>query len=179
MTLTNLSAWRRRGYWTFVSGLLSAGRCRVGNTVRGRSSDRPARVKLALELKPALEEQARERKDANLKQGTTVPDVANLPHRENGRTRDKVAALAGVSSRKLSEAEYVLTKAPAFIRDAYEALNIAAHPAYELARRRSLLPCAVLGRRSCCNLSVITHNAPVSLGQPARWQNYLSEEIIS
>lgn len=53
-----------------------------------------ARVKLALELKPALEEQARERKDANLKQGTTVPDVANLPHRENGRTRDKAAARA-------------------------------------------------------------------------------------
>lgn len=110
------------------------------NQLARRNLPEPARVKLALELKPALEEQARERKDANLKQGTTVPDVAHVPHRENGRTRDKVAEQAGVSSRKMSQAEYVLKKAPVFIRDAYEALDIAARPAYELARKLEKAP---------------------------------------
>ncbi len=68
---------------------------------------KPARVKLALELKPALEEQARERQTAaairtNALLGrdsdeTLVPHVAQA----NGRTRDKVAEQAGVSSRKM------------------------------------------------------------------------------
>lgn len=116
------------------------------NQLARRNLPEPARVKLALELKPALEEQARERQtaaairtNALLGRDSDETLVANLPQ-ANGRTRDKVAEQAGISSRKLSEAEYVLTKAPAFIRDAYEALNIAAHPAYELARKLEKAP---------------------------------------
>lgn len=68
---------------------------------------KPARVKLALELKPALEEQARERQtaaairtNALLGRDSDETLVAHVPQ-ANGRTRDKVAEQAGVSSRKM------------------------------------------------------------------------------
>lgn len=104
------------------------------NQLARRNLPEPARVKLVLELKPALAEQAEERKRANLKQGDAIPDVPNLAHRDNGRTRDKLAEEAGVSKSKFSHAEYVLTKAPAFIRSAYEAQEVAASAGYELAK---------------------------------------------
>lgn len=116
------------------------------NQLARRNLPEPARVKLALELKPALEEQARERMesgkgdDGSGGRGNTKNPVAHVPQGLNGRTRDKVAAQAGVSSRKMSQAEYVLKKAPAFIREAYEALDIAARPAYELARKLEKAP---------------------------------------
>jgi N6-adenosine-specific RNA methylase IME4 len=55
-----------------------------------------------------LRAQAAERQQANLRRGNDEPEVANLPARENdeatGRTRDRIAALAGVSARTVQHA---------------------------------------------------------------------------
>ena len=117
------------------------------NQLGRRNLPEPARVKLALLLKPALAEQARERQAAAAAQTNALlgrdTDETLVPHVAQasiGRTRDKLAEEAGISKSKFSHAEYVLTKAPAFISAAYEAQDIAARPAYELAKRLEEAP---------------------------------------
>lgn len=65
------------------------------------------RMDLALLLKSDIQARAQERQKATLKQGDKSPVVENLPRREQGKTRDEVAKLAGVSGRTLDKYEKV------------------------------------------------------------------------
>jgi hypothetical protein len=53
--------------------------------------------RLALMFEPAIKEEARERQISTLKQGNNVPDAPTLAQREEGRSRDKIAEIAGLS----------------------------------------------------------------------------------
>ena len=53
----------------------------------------------AVDALPFFEKEAKKRKTATLKRGKKVPDRALMPQRENGRSRDKVSKVFGVSGR--------------------------------------------------------------------------------
>lgn len=67
---------------------------------------------VALAVLPMLEEEARERKLATLKQGDAAPVPAQMPERESGESREKAAELVGVSPRYVSEAKRIEKEAP-------------------------------------------------------------------
>ena len=69
------------------------------------------RIDLAKMLSGLEGAKAKERQIANLRRGDSVPVVANLPERgDEGRTRDKLAKIAGVSGRTFEAAAKVLDK---------------------------------------------------------------------
>jgi site-specific DNA-methyltransferase (adenine-specific) len=69
------------------------------------------RAMVALEILPMLEDEAKERQLATLKQNVT--DVAKMPERsENGRSRDHAANIVNVGSRYISDAKVIQQKAP-------------------------------------------------------------------
>jgi ParB-like chromosome segregation protein Spo0J len=73
-------------------------------------------TELALKNQPKLAEEAKARKSENLKKGQCFPDVPNSAHRgieppqnsAEGRTRDAVAAAAGVSHDTVAKVETIL-----------------------------------------------------------------------
>src|SRR5690606_18541480 len=92
----------------------------IENQLGRRNLPEPARIKYALELKPAIAALA----EARMKAGTKQDPVANLPQ---GKTRDVLADKAGVSGRKFDYAKTLLTKAPDFLREWYETSVVTAH----------------------------------------------------
>jgi len=97
----------------------------IENQLGRRNLPEPARIKYALELKPAIAALA----EARMKAGTKQDPVANLPQ---GKTRDVLADKAGVSGRKFDYAKTLLTKAPDFLREWYETSVVTAHGGYQL-----------------------------------------------
>ena len=82
-----------------------------------------ARGTVALLVKSVLEKEARERQLSTLKQNGSS-DVEIFPQREDeGRTRDKLGELAGVSGKTIDKIEYIETHAP---EDAKQALRTGA-----------------------------------------------------
>jgi len=103
------------------------------NQLGRRNLPEAMRVKLALQLKPMLAEQAEKRRLANLKRGNEKPDLPKWA--ERGDTREVLAEKAGISKTKFSKAEHVLTHAPAYIQKMYEDGDLTAHRAYQLTKR--------------------------------------------
>jgi SAM-dependent methyltransferase len=61
---------------------------------------------------PFYEKQAKKRKLSTLKKGNKKSDRALIPHRENGRSRDAVAMLFGVSGRYVQYGKQINEKDP-------------------------------------------------------------------
>jgi len=84
----------------------------------------------AAKLLPMLEEEARKRQVANLKQGSAVPVPAGLPERQkdNGESAEQIGASMGVSARyvRMEQPERPPNRprsGPALARGALEALG--------------------------------------------------------
>lgn len=75
---------------------------------RHRQKTFSQRMTEAEEIEVIERERARGRQVEKLKQGTTPPVVENLPEREAGRTRDKVASHVGIGSGKQYEKAKVI-----------------------------------------------------------------------
>jgi len=87
----------------------------IGLNLHRRHLTSGQKAVLAVRLIKPFEERAAARRDAQLRQGETIPDQENLPERE-GQARDQVAELVGVNPRYVSDAKRVQTKNPkAFI----------------------------------------------------------------
>jgi len=69
------------------------------------------RAELALRLKEAIAKEAKARQLAQLKKGAEKPVVPTLAQRENSKTRDELAKVAGVSHGTLAKVEKIVTKA--------------------------------------------------------------------
>lgn len=68
---------------------------------------------IAANMLPHLEAEARERRNATLKRGDKSPDVAMMPPREEwGKSREKAAAIVGVSPRYVSDAKAIKEASP-------------------------------------------------------------------
>lgn len=61
---------------------------------------------MALQVEPLIAEKAKERQLSNLKQ---FADVANLPHRDEGKTRDELSELSGISARNISKVKNIIS----------------------------------------------------------------------
>lgn len=117
------------------------------NQLGRRNLPEPIRIKLARELKPALQEQAKERQQAaaaqtNEKLGRKSDETLPPKSAEasKGETRDELAKTAGVGRTKYSQADYVFDHAPEYVQAAYEAQEISANRAYELTKVYEKLP---------------------------------------
>jgi ParB family chromosome partitioning protein len=66
---------------------------------------------IAQELRPKVEEQARERKLGGLNRGKKSPVVVNCHHGETGKTRERIARACGISGRTLDKIEEVVEAA--------------------------------------------------------------------
>ena len=71
----------------------------IQNQLGRRNLEPIDKVSLAEREREILEKQANARRIANLMQGDAPPEVANLPPRDEGKTRDKLAAVVGVSGK--------------------------------------------------------------------------------
>lgn len=65
-----------------------------------------SRVEVALKLKETISKKARDR------QGARTDIVEIFPPSENGKTRDEIGSLAGVSGKTVDKVEYIQTHAP-------------------------------------------------------------------
>lgn len=111
------------------------------NQLGRRNLAEPARIRLALELKPALAEMKEANRLANLKRGDQSPEDQNFGHREDqGRTNEILAKEAGVSDEKLRQVEHVFNHAPEPIREKYEREDMSANAAYKLTRALASTP---------------------------------------
>lgn len=70
------------------------------------------RACVATDVLPMLEEEARLRQIAQLKQGDKTPVVAKIPPREKGKSRDKAATATSVSPRYVSDAKKLKEEQP-------------------------------------------------------------------
>jgi len=69
----------------------------------------PAQLSMvAARVRSIYDEQAKARQTEILKKGQEIPVRANLPERENGRSRDKAGAAVGVSGKSVDHATRVL-----------------------------------------------------------------------
>lgn len=92
------------------------------------------RMDLALRMKSEIQTQSQLRQRATLKQGDTKPVVEILPQREAGKTRDQVAALAGVSGRTLDKYEAVKNTAAPELLQATREGKVSIHAAAQAAK---------------------------------------------
>lgn len=105
------------------------------NQLGRRNLPEPTRIRWALELKPAVEEQKARNSAANLKKGSEKPDDQNFGHRgATARTNEVLANDIGISDEKLRQAEYVINRAPKWITDAYDANEMAVNHAYKITK---------------------------------------------
>lgn len=86
-----------------------------------------AKAEAALLIKSVLEKEARDR------QGSRNDIVEIFPPSENGKTRDKIGELAGVSGKTVDKVEYIQNHAPDEVKDALRtgAPGISINKAYE------------------------------------------------
>lgn len=103
------------------------------NQLGRRNLPEPVRVKLALQLKPAVKQANEDRMLAGVKQDPQ----SNLIE---GWTNTQIAKEAGISTGKMYQAEYVFTHAPLTIKQAYEAQEISANRAYDLTKAIEKFP---------------------------------------
>lgn len=89
------------------------------------------RVELNLRLESLLAPAAQERKKANLKRGVKKPDGQTSAHRENGRTKDKIAAASGCSHDTVSRVKAVMTSAPEPIKQKMRTGEMSINEAYK------------------------------------------------
>lgn len=82
----------------------------VSHNLHRRHLSASQKSQVALKLKKLLEPEAKETSKANLKRGPRKPDKETLPHRENGQSRDKAAAMLGISGKLVDAAEKVEKK---------------------------------------------------------------------
>ncbi len=68
-------------------------------------------VSIARALEPLERAEAKGRQMSGLRRGTTVARAGNLPERDKGQRRDKLAAVVGVSGRTLDKARAVVEAA--------------------------------------------------------------------
>jgi N6-adenosine-specific RNA methylase IME4 len=76
-----------------------------------RHLDSSQRAVIAIEVLPILEEQARQRQLATLKQNQNT-DVELFPHRVNGKARDQTAVLMQTNGRYIQDAKRLKEEAP-------------------------------------------------------------------
>jgi SAM-dependent methyltransferase len=110
------------------------------NQLGRRNLPEPQRIKLALQLKPALEEQAKEnqkRKPSNFVRPKSDEQKVSDDER---RTDNSLAKKAGVGKNKLRQAEEVLKHAPVWIKEKYEAQEITANRAHRLMNELKAIP---------------------------------------
>lgn len=76
-------------------------------------------------LRKIEEKKAKERQLSQLKQGKEIPVKENLPERDKGRTRDKVAEMIGISGRQLEKLETVASEKPELLDQIDRGKNLA------------------------------------------------------
>jgi len=79
--------------------------------------------------RPILEEQAKERQVANLKQGDKSPNTLNLAERGKGEVRDQLAAEAGASKMTYTNLRTVNQKGSNKLKEAVREKKIGASKA--------------------------------------------------
>jgi hypothetical protein len=80
----------------------------VSHNIHRRHLTESQRAMIAAEIRNTFDEQGRQRRNANLKQGAESPVVANSPQRGNKRSRDAAGEMLGVSGRSVDRATAVL-----------------------------------------------------------------------
>jgi hypothetical protein len=96
---------------------------------------------VAVDALPFFEKEASKRKISTLKKGNKKPDRALIPHRENGRSRDKVAQLFCVSGRYVQYGKQINEKDPNLaqeIRDGKKSITEAINQINKAERIRKL-----------------------------------------
>lgn len=81
----------------------------ISNQLSRRNLTAFQRSELAIRLKPKLAQEAKDRKELNLKQNT---EKDKLPYREAGgkQVRDQLGEIAGVSGKTIDRVETILNK---------------------------------------------------------------------
>ena len=82
------------------------------NQIGKRNLTDYSRVEVALKLKETIAKKA----EARMKSGGNP--VSDLSQGQNGKTRDVIADMAGVSAGNVSKVEYIQTHAPEAAKDA-------------------------------------------------------------
>jgi hypothetical protein len=85
----------------------------ISNQIARRNLDSIQRIALVMKGEALIAQRAKEKQLASLKQGDKMPDLVNLPERENKiDTRKEVAAQAKVSEKTYAKGKEVLLKRP-------------------------------------------------------------------
>lgn len=89
------------------------------------------RIEVARRYEDAVRREAQEHSMANLKQN---PEVVNLPPRDNGKSRDALGAIAGVSGSTYEHGVYAIEHAPEQVVDAARSGELSVNAAYTVAK---------------------------------------------
>lgn len=84
----------------------------VGQNIERRHLTSSQKAMIGVELEKLLAKEAEERRLANLKHGTTRPDVQKVGHRAFGRASDQAAELLGTNGQYILDAKHLEKHAP-------------------------------------------------------------------
>lgn len=105
------------------------------NQIGRRNLEPFMRAEMALKVKPYIEERARERSRANLKQNAASTEVQNSAPREKGlKTVEKLAEKANVSRNTIQRVEKILEKAEPDVIEKARSGEISINQAYQTVR---------------------------------------------
>ena len=93
------------------------------------------RAEMALKVKPYIEERAKERSRANLKQNAGSTEVQNsAPREKEGKTVEKLAEKANVSRNTIQRVEKILEKAEPEVIEKARSGEISINQAYQTVK---------------------------------------------
>ena len=98
-----------------------------------RNMTKPELIEVGHKIENVIRAEAKERQKATLKQNVST-DVENLPQREDGKSRDKLGAMAGVSGKTYEKGVHVLEHAPEPIKEAWKKEVISTDAAYRATK---------------------------------------------